>query len=161
MKLPTFRELAERFNFGKDYVPQEINVSRILKKDISDMIPKTTPTNPLFVGNANGFKVYKSNHSTEKRDSKERDHGIKNELIIRVLEKALKKGLKENSRTMLVYKNTKGRYDLMVVSKNNNSITIITFIQERKKQPEEYFTPKHKKDNKMILESTETIHIIE
>lgn len=140
----------------------------IAKKEIGQAKRKPTGYDPRkspgYVGDVNGLPVVKSKHSQEIRagEKKSRDRNIKDELILKVLNKMMATGeFKPNVATMLIYKNTKGRFDLMVVKQEKGSIVIITFIQERKKDPYDYFTNKRSRDKKIIVESEFEIELEE
>lgn len=143
---------------------------KIVKKQSDDNKETKQPTkkksgydprkNPLYVGDVNGLPVVKSKHTQEIRpgEKKPRDRNIKDELILKVLNKMMATGeFKPNNNTMLIYKNTKGRYDLLVVKQEGSTLLIITFIQERKKDPYDYFTNKRSRDQKIVVEAEDDI----
>jgi len=144
-----------------------------IKKKASDKTEQPTPTpqkikakrpsDSLKVGTVDNIDVYKSSHSTQKRDGekKARDHGIKDELILKKIKKVFDSGeLVPGNKTIIVYKNSKARYDMMIINKENGYITIITFIQGREKDPEFYFTKSRQKQDRIVVESVEYPYII-
>jgi hypothetical protein len=115
----------------------------------------------LTVGVVKGITVEKSFHATEVRDSgtnagQSRDSGIDNKELLKVFEKAIKNpNFKQGQRTMISYKNKKGKYDLMSVGYDRNVITIITFVQKGSKSPYDAFSRSsaHDKAGKVVIES--------
>lgn len=141
--------------------PYAGNAAQEPKKKKSGYDPRKSP---LYVGDVNGLPVVKSKHTQEIRagEKKSRDRNIKDELILKVLNKMMATGeFKPNVATMLIYKNTKGRFDLLVVKQEGNTLVIITFIQERKKDPYDYFTNKRSRDKKIVVESEFEIELDE
>ena len=121
------------------------------------------PSNDLLVGSVDGIDVYKSFHSTQVRvgDKKSRDHGIKDALILKKIKNVLDTGeLSPNEKTLIIYKNSKARYDLMIIIEENGYISIVTFMQEREKDPYNYFTKSRQRENKIIVENVEYPYII-
>jgi hypothetical protein len=100
--------------------------------------------------------IVRSKHTKEIRTGQTipRDEGLRDAIIIKAIKKAWKKGLKPYVKTMISYKNKKKKYDLIVVEwqKKQNKIIIVTVIQDSKKTANDYFTPKHKNDAKIMTE---------
>lgn len=146
------KKTDSRDDIKTDIANKEISQA---KKKKSGYDPRKSP---LYVGDVNGLPVIKSKHTQEIRagEKKSRDRNIKDELILKVLNKMMVTGeFKPNVSTMLIYKNTKGRYDLLVVKQEKGVLLIITFIQERKKDPYDYFTNKRSRDQKIVVEEEE------
>jgi len=124
----------------------------------SDMDSAKKDFESSVIGKVKGKTVKKSRHMSQVRDGDTlpRDHGVSNEDILEIVEKALNHpNYKHREKLMVVYKNKKGRYDLLVMSVQRNLITLITIIRENKRMPVDYFTPKHKDRVKLVVESQE------
>lgn len=115
-----------------------------------------------IIGKVNGKTVKKTKHMSQVRDGETlpRDHGISNDEILEVIEKVLKKPtFKKNTKTMVTYKNKKGKYNLLVLTLEGNLISLITVIKGNYKSPYDYFTPKHKDALKIIIEKFQDSNI--
>jgi len=110
-------------------------------------------------------QIIKSKHIKEIRDGElvPRDEGLRDAVILRVIKKAWKKGLKPNTKTMITYKNKKKKYDMIVVDwqKSQNKIILVTSIQDSKDSPRMYFGPSHKNDPQIMTESYNEIIMLD
>ena len=126
---------------------------RIVKKKADNQMPDSKK--PYIVGNINGILIKKTRHAHENRDYEfhPRDYGLTNDDILTIFNKALKKpSFKKNIKTMIVYRNKKGKYDVIVAEWKGHFIDIITIMQKNKRSPYEYFTPKHGDEARTIVE---------
>jgi len=110
-------------------------------------------------------QIIKSKHIKETRDGElvPRDEGLRDAVVLRVIKKAWKKGLKPNIKTMITYKNKKKKYDMIVVDweKSQNKIILVTSIQDSKDSPRMYFGPSHKNDPQIMTESYNEIIMLD
>ena len=137
-----FDKPDKRQDITKDIHNKEIDTA---KKDMD----------PYVVGNANGVLVKKSMHAHEVRDgqSKPRDYGMDNDYILDLAKKVMAKPLfKKNEKTLVIYRNKKGKYDKMVVELEGRVFKIITIIQGNKRQPYDYMRGIHSKSKHVLVE---------
>ena len=156
--MKTFRQIAEGITEALKIVKKKED-----KPTTQPQQKKTKKPKGTLVGTVQDAKVYKTFHSTQIRngDKKPRDYGIKDALILKRLDKMLAdKDFHKNTKTIVIYKNSKARYDLMVVIKEYGVINIITFIQGREKDPYNYFTKSRQQEDKIIVENQEISNII-
>jgi hypothetical protein len=164
--MKTFEEymiLEEILKIGnaEDYRKSGVDKRDDLTKDIHDKDINDTKDSleSYRVGVVNGITIFKSIHAHEIRDGEglPRDYGLTDEDVLKIFEKLfLKPAYNPKNKTMVAYKNHKGKFDLMVISPlEYKYIKIITIIQGNKNRSYDYFTQSHLKDQKAIIESSD------
>ncbi len=126
-----------------------------------------TGEDDLFVANIDGILVVKSRHMKEVRDgqSHPRDYYMDNEYITKVIKKLIKKPNFKPGKTMVAFRNKKGKYDLLAINYDQRfrTIKIITFIKkDRRKGWDAFSTNKdYDKNPKMVVEALKSLGITE
>lgn len=132
-------------------------------KDIHTQDIKTTKDEleSYRIGIVNGITIFKSIHAQEIRTGEglPRDYGLTDEFVLNLFKKLfLKPAYNPKNKTMIAFRNPKGKYDLMVVSPlEYKYIKIVTIIQGNKSRAYDYFTQSHINDQKAILEGISDI----
>lgn len=123
------------------------------------------------IGTIEGLKIVRSGHFDTPRYPQEmegkmtfaimreegypmRGEGLSEKTMIEAIKKAITKytlkPFKQNDKVLLVYKNKKGTYDSISVRYQNNTLQIVTAMQQKRKSPA--YNPQ-KNQYKMIVES--------
>lgn len=154
--LEALRRLGEADSYRKGY---EVDKRDDIVRDIHDTEIKDTKDSleSIKIGVVNGIIIFKSVHAQEIRtgEGHTRDYGLTDEKIEEIFKKLfLKPTYNPKKKTMVVYKNDKKKFDLLVISPlESRYIKIITIIQGNKNNSYDYFTPSHKDEQKVIVEN--------
>jgi hypothetical protein len=155
--MKTFRELAQN------------EALKIVKKktEQNDIKPISKPETKIDISHFDDCKIIRTNHTKEVRNGQavSRDDGLRDAIILKTIKKAWKKGLKPNTKTMITYKvksKKQKAYDMIVIEwkSQEKKIILITSIQDGKDAPKWYFGAKHKHDEKIMTEVTESAYEI-
>jgi hypothetical protein len=125
---------------------------KIVKKgsEVSDL------TGTKSVGKFQNKDVVRTVHSSEVRKDKERDYGLDNTDYINILKKSCTEKLKSGEIYNIMYKNSKGKYDMIVLGFNDKTITIITVLQQDRLSPNYNIKPG---DIKILSEKLNIIYL--
>jgi hypothetical protein len=125
---------------------------KIVKKgsEVSDL------TGTKSVGKFQNKDVVRTVHSSEVRKDKERDYGLDNTDYINILKKSCTEKLKSGEIYNIMYKNSKGKYDMIVLGVNDTTITIITVLQQDRLSPNYNIKPG---DIKILSEKLNIIYL--
>jgi len=102
------------------------------------------------IGTIKNIKVIKTPHTKDMRGNVERDANLNNQKIINIIKKSVN-SVKQGYNA-LIYKNTSGKYDNMILHLDKSTLRIVTMIQQSRTNPN-YFTKDT--DNKIVVEATE------
>lgn len=165
--MKTFREFIE---FIEEYGIEEA-LKIVKKREIPDKRDDIITTihkkeidvakeefGSLYVGKIDDIIVKKSRHVKEIRDGEKfpRDFGLDNEFLLSKIVKAMKSSdFKEDETVRIIYKNLDQKYDLAVISKHKNLITVITLIQQSKPTASKLIPLKHEGEINIIVEKWE------
>ena len=129
-----------------------IEALKIVKKgsEVSDL------TGTKSVGKFQNKDVVRTVHSSEVRKDKERDYGLDNTDYINILKKSCTEKLKSGEIYNIMYKNSKGKYDMIVLGVNDTNITIITVLQQDRLSPNYNIKPG---DIKILSEKLNIIYL--
>ena len=129
-----------------------IEALKIVKKgsEVSDLL------GTKLVGKFQNKDVVRTVHSSEVRKDKERDYGLDNKDYIDILKKSCTEKLKSGEIYNIMYKNSKGKYDMIVLGVNDTTITIITILQQDRLSPNYNIKPG---DVKIISEKLNIIYL--
>lgn len=129
-----------------------IEALKIVKKgsEVSDL------AGTKLVGKFQNKDVFRTVHSSEVRKDKERDYGLYNKDYIDILKKSCTEKLKSGEIYNIMYKNSKGKYDMIVLGVNDTTITIITILQQDRLSPNYNIKPG---DVKIISEKLNIIYL--
>jgi len=166
-----FKELfTENLDEGLRIVKHAEDKRQILTKDVHDkeIEHAKSEMDPYQVGFIGDIKIIKSKHATEIRDGDkfDRSYNIDNEMFLDIFRKLfLKPTFRPKTKTAVVYKNKKKKWDLMVVELRNKVLTIITVIKKNERAPYDAKASSiHKGQPNIIVEKVlegEAIHKIE
>jgi len=109
-----------------------------------------------LVGIIGDINVIKTHHTKEVRtgDSRSRDDGVANDLLLNVFRKLfLKPTFKPREKYAVVYKNTKKKWDVMVVELRNKVLSIITIIKKNARTPYDAKQSTRSSQKNIIVES--------
>ncbi len=129
-----------------------IEALKIVKK--GSEISNSTGTK--LVGKFQNKNVVRTVHSSEVRKDKERDYGLYNKDYIDILKKSCTEKLKSGEIYNIMYKNSKGKYDMIVLGVNDTTITIITILQQDRLSPNYNIKPG---DVKILSEKLNIIYL--
>lgn len=115
---------------------------------------KKVNSEPLEAGitfEVSGYTVIPTKHIKDERKGELRDTGLQKRSIIKVINKAIDKGLSaiDKQYIHLIVKNAEGKYDDLILYKDGKKLTITTIILQNRTQPN-YFTKPD--DAKLIIE---------
>lgn len=129
-----------------------IEALKIVKKgsEVSDLL------GTKLVGKFQNKDVVRTVHSSEVRKDKERDYGLYNKDYIDILKKSCTEKLKSGEIYNIMYKNSKGKYDMIVLGVSDVKITIITILQQDRLSPNYNIKPG---DVKIISEKLNIIYL--
>lgn len=129
-----------------------IEALKIVKKgsEVSDLL------GTKLVGKFQNKDVVRTVHSSEVRKDKERDYGLYNKDYIDILKKSCTEKLKSGEIYNIMYKNSKDKYDMIVLGVNDTTITIITILQQDRLSPNYNIKPG---DVKIISEKLNIIYL--
>jgi len=140
--------------FKQLFTGSTVNLSEVLriKKKASDKDKEKIQDNP-DQGKVGKYRLNLSKHSTDNRGKDKRNKGLTSGKIHGVIEKFLNKESNPDGYTHLIFKNSEGKWDDMLVFIDNkrNVITIVTVIKHSKEAADDYFIKRG--DKKSILES--------
>jgi len=128
-----FKELFQEALRIKQKASSKPDKRQNIMKDIHDK-----EVDDYLVGEIGDITIKKSRHSKEIRDGDfaGRDAGIANDLLLSVFRKLfMKPEFRPRKRYAIVFKNAKGKWDLMVVELNKKELTIITIIKKNATSP--------------------------
>ena len=144
---------------------RDVHITKVHKGEIEH---SKMEMDPLLIGYIGDIKIIKSKHATEIRDGDkfDRSYNIDNEAFLDIFRKLfLKPKFRPRTKTAVVYKNLKGKWDLMIVNLTGKVLTIITVIKKNERAPfDAKASSKHKEQPNIIVEHTlngQTIHKIE
>jgi len=167
-----FKELftEDKLDEGLRIVKHAEDKRQDIIKDIHDkeIAHAKADMDPYQVGYIGEIKIMKSKHATEIRDQEKfsRSYNIDNETFLNIFRKLfLKPTFRPKTKTAVVYKNKKGKWDLMIVELRNKVLTIITVIKKDERAPyDAKASSKHKEQPNIIVEKVLdgiTLHKIE
>ena len=154
--MKTFREFVEGLKIVKKKEDNQVRPERTRE---TKQKPK------IDVSYFDTVRIVRSKHSQEIRanELKPRDEGLRDATILKAVKKAWKKGLKENEKTLITYKNKSKKYDMIIVEwiRKQNKIILVTAIQGNKDKPNQYFRASNKDQQKIMTENIEFVATIE
>jgi len=146
-----FRELFKEALRIKQKASQKPDKRQNIMRDIHDK-----EVDDYLIGEIGDITIKKSKHSKEIRDGDfaSRDSGVANDLLLSVFRKLfLKPEFRPRKKYAVVFKNAKGKWDLMVVELNRKELTIITIIKKNARTPYDAKASKRDTQENIIVEN--------
>jgi len=137
-----FKELftEDKLDEGLRIVKHAEDKRQAITKDIHDkeISHAKAEMDPYQVGYIGDIKIMKSKHATEIRDQDKfsRSYNIDNETFLNIFRKLfLKPTFRPKTKTAVVYKNKKGKWDVLICELRGKILTIITVIKKGERIP--------------------------
>jgi len=143
---------------GKD--DREFNKALAHKDEIED-------ADGVFVANLNGTLIVKSHHMKEIRDGEKqaRDADWDNPYMIKVFKKLFLKPAFRPGKSMVAFRNKKGKYDLLAINYDARfkTLKVITYIKKGRRGGYDAFSTnrEYDKNPKIVIEALEQFGISE
>ena len=121
----------------------------------------------LFVANMNGTLIVKSRHMKEIRDGQKnaRDADWDNDYMIKVFKKLFLKPTFRPGKSMVAFRNKKGKYDLLAINYDARfkTLKVITYIKKNRRGGFEAFSTNrdYDKNPKIVIEALSALGIDE